>query len=206
MTKSIRSMLAASLMAVLLAGVATATSAAGDTAGKKFSLVFSGVAVPNIKPAPNIQAFADWCNAATGACYPTVQQPVFDTTTGKKMGMVYVWGAFPFNAGTIFPGAICFSEFMVFELSGGELYAHSAPNGTCGAFMDPVLKPPKYTDLGATAVIAGGGDGVIRGGTGRFQKWTGTFTDRVFVGFGAPTSGVGGIIYYDQLLFVISGD
>lgn len=47
--------------------------------------------------------------------------------------------------------------------------------------------------------------GVIAGGTGKYKAWTGTFTDRVFVGFGAPTSGVGGIIYYDQLLFRISG-
>ena len=70
--------------------------------------------------------------------------------------------------------------------------------------MDPALKPPLHRDLGATAVVAGGGDGVIIGGTGRYKRWSGTFTDRVFVGFGAPTSGVGGIIYYDQLIFVIS--
>ena len=55
-------------------------------------------------------------------------------------------------------------------------------------------------------MIAGGGDGVIAGGTNKYKHWRGTFTDRVFVGFGAPTSGVGGIIYYDQLLFVISPD
>jgi hypothetical protein len=67
------------------------------------------------------------------------------------------------------------------------------------------LKPPLHADKGALVVIAGGGDGHIVGGTGRFQNWTGTYTDRVFVGFGAPTSGVGGIIYYDQLWFSISG-
>ena len=67
--------------------------------------------------------------------------------------------------------------------------------------MDPSIKPPLAAFPLATAVVAGGGNGVISGGTGRFQKWTGTFTDRVFVGFGAPTSGVGGIIYYDQLIF-----
>jgi hypothetical protein len=32
-----------------------------------------------------------------------------------------------------------------------------------------------------------------------------SYTDRVFVGFGAPTSGVGGIVYYDQLWFSIFG-
>ena len=76
---------------------------------------------------------------------------------------------------------------------------------TCGAPIDPVLKPPLHQDKGALVVIAGGGDGAIVGGTGKYQNWTGTYTDRVFVGFGAPSSGVGGIIYYDQLWFSISG-
>ena len=40
--------------------------------------------------------------------------------------------------------------------------------------------------------------------TGRCKRWTCNFTDRVFAGFGAPTSGVGVIIYHDQLIFVIS--
>jgi hypothetical protein len=63
-----------------------------------------------------------------------------------------------------------------------------------------------YQDAGATVVIAGGGDGSIVGGTRKYANWVGTYTDRVFVGFGAPTSGVGGIIYYDQLWFSISGE
>ena len=46
---------------------------------------------------------------------------------------------------------------------------------------------------------------LITGGTGKYKAWTGTFTDRVFVGFGPADRGVGGIIYYDQLLFSISG-
>lgn len=183
----------------LLAGLVGQACAAGD-----ISLVYSGVAVPNTRAAPTVPAFTAWCNAASGACYPTVQQPVYDTANGEKRGMVYVWGAFPFNAGTIYPGAICFSEFLLFALEGGDIYTHSGPNGTCGAFMDPILKPPMYKELGATVVIAGGGDGVIAGGTGRFAQWAGTFTDRVFVGFGAPSSGVGGIVYYDQLIFRIS--
>jgi hypothetical protein len=53
---------------------------------------------------------------------------------------------------------------------------------------------------GAGQVIAGGGDGTIVGGTGRFSKWTGTYTDRVFVEF----SFTGGANYYDQLFFSIS--
>jgi hypothetical protein len=190
----------ASTAVVLSSGFAGVAMAADS-----INLVYSGIAVANTRAAPNVQAFTDWCNAATGACYPTVQQPVYDTATGKQKGYVYVWGAFPFNAGTIFTGSICFSEFMVFALDQGDLYTHSGPNGTCGAFIDPLLKPPLHADLGATAVVAGGGDGVIAGGTGKYKNWTGTFTDRVFVGFGAPSSGVGGIIYYDQLLFSISG-
>jgi hypothetical protein len=195
---TLRSLVASTLF-TLCAGLPAA--AAADT----INLVYSGLAVANTRPAPTVQAFTDWCNAATGACFPTVQQPVYDLATGKQKGHVYVWGAFPFQTGASFPGSLCFSEFLVFVLNEGELHMHSGPRGTCGAFIDPALKPPKYPELGATAVVAGGGDGVISGGTGKYKAWTGTFTDRVFVGFGAPTSGVGGIVYYDQLLFSISG-
>ena len=200
MTKRLSAALTAGAMAVL-AGLSTSTAAHDDD--DNISLVFTGVAVANTRAAPSLKAYTDWCNAATGFCVPTVQQPVYDTATGRKRGTVHVWGAFPFNTGTTYPGAICFSEFMVFDFGDGEVYTHTAPNATCGAFMDPALKPPKHTELGATAVVAGGGDGVISGGTGRYKHWTGTFTDRVFVGFGAPTSGVGGIIYYDQLIFLL---
>lgn len=180
------------------------TLAAADTKG--VSVVFSGVVAANSRPAPTSAAFNSWC-AASGAavCLPTTQFPVFDTQTGKNQGIAYIWGAFPFNGGSgNFAGSICFSEFMVFVLDEGEIYLNTAKNGTCGAFIDPPLKAPLYQNLGATAVIAGGGDGVIVGGTGKYKNWKGTFTDRVFVGFGAPTSGVGGIIYYDQLIFNIT--
>ena len=176
-------------------------------ANDSISLINSGVAVANARVAPTVPAFASWC-AASGApyCVPTTQFPVYDTTTGKQKGMAYIWGAFPFNAGTgPYSGSICFSEFMEFVFPEGNLYLHTAKNGTCGAFIDPALLPPKYPELGATAVVIGGGDGVIAGGTGKYKNWSGTFTDRVFVGFGEPTSGIGGIIYYDQLIFQIFG-
>jgi len=102
-------------------------------------------------------------------------------------------------------GSLCFSEFIVFTLDQGEIHVASGANGTCGAPIDPALKPPLHQDLGALVVIGGGGDGSIVDGTGKYANWTGTYTDRVFVGFGAPTSGVGGIVYYDQLWFSISG-
>ena len=92
----------------------------------------------------------------------------------------------------------------MFTLQQGQIHVASGDRGTCGAPIDPALKPPLYQNLGATVVIAGGGDGNIVGGTGKFARWQGTFSDRVFVGFGPPTAGVGGIVYYDQLWFSIT--
>jgi len=185
-------------------------AAAGDKSDKHdqtehINLVYSGVAVPNSRPLPTSKAFTDWCRSTTGTCFPTVQQPMYDTETGRKKGVVYVWGAFPFHSTPSYPAALCFSEFMVFDLEDGDITVHTGPDGTCGAYMDPSIKPPLAAFPLATIIVAGGGDGVIAGGTGKYKRWTGTFTDRVFVGFGAPTSGVGGIIYYDQLIFRISG-
>lgn len=191
------------LQATLLASVVAAPFAAQAQTG--LSLVYSGVVSANSRPAPATPEFNRWC-AASGApvCAPTTQFPVIDTSTGQQKGMAYIWGAFPFNAGTgAFAGSICFSEFMVFDLDDGEIHLSTGKNSTCGAFMDPALKPPLYANLGATAVIAGGGDGVIAAGSGRYKYWRGTFTDRVFVGFGPATVGVGGIVYYDQLIFGI---
>lgn len=202
MTRPIQTALAA-CTAIALTSVLPSVAAAAD-----ISVVFSGVVSANTRPAPTSAAFANWCYAAGGGakvCLPTTQFPVYDTSTGQQKGTAYIWGAFPFNGGTgAYAGSICFSEFMVFDLQGGEVHLATGPNATCGAFMDPALKPPKHPELGATAVIAGGGDGTIVGGTGRYMNWKGTFTDRVFVGFGAPTSGVGGIVYYDQLIFGIT--
>lgn len=193
-----------SIRFAVLAAIAVATPFAAGAANS-INLVFDGLATPNTRAAPvNVPAFTAWC--ATGAaCIPTVQQPMYDLSTGQLKGTIYVWATVPFNAGTVIGSAFCFSEFFVVALAEGDLYANSGPNGTCGATMDPVMKPPKFTDHGAQVVIAGGGDGVITGGTGKYQAWTGTFTDRVFVGFGAPSSGVGGIVYYDQLLFSFTG-
>lgn len=195
--KTIRSGLACAAVAMLATGGAA-------QAAESIALIYNGLATPNTAAPPAIPAFANWCAAAVAGCIPTVQQTVYDMASGVAKGTVYVWGAMPFNLGPVIPSALCFSEFMVFALDGGQLYTYTPPNGTCGATMDPVTKPPQHPELGTTSVIAGGGDGVIAGGTGRFQNWTGTFTDRVFVGFGPPTSGVGGIVYYDQLVFQIN--
>lgn len=176
---------------------------AGPTAAaQNLQLVADGVPAANTATPPATAAFQAWCTGGDAPCFPTTQFPVYDPGNGQAKGMAYVWGRdFAFGAG----GSLCFSEFIVFSLAQGQLHIVSGVNGTCGAPIDPTLKPPKYANLGATVVIAGGGDGTVAGGTGKYARWTGgTFSDRVFVGFGAPMSGVGGIIYYDQLWFTIN--
>ncbi len=187
-----------SITAAALVAAATFFSGAAS-ATNNIELVSNGLAAPNLSAPPNTAAFGSWCG---GVCFPTTNQPVYDPATGQNKGAIAVWGKnFAFGAG----GSLCFSEFIVFALDQGEVHVASGVNGTCGAPIDPLLKPPLHQDKGALVVIAGGGDGAIVGGTGKYTNWTGTYTDRVFVGFGAPASGVGGIIYYDQLWFSISG-
>jgi hypothetical protein len=184
----------------LAASVVVALSmwANSAAAAQNLQFVADGIPAANGRSIPTTSAFANWCE---GRCFPTTQFPIYSPGNGQPRGMAFVWGKdFAFGAG----GSLCFSEFIVFALAQGELHIASGVNGTCGAPIDPALKPPKYPELGALSVIAGGGDGVIAGGTGSYMNSTGTFTDRVFVGFGLPTSGVGGIVYYDQLLFNIS--
>jgi hypothetical protein len=175
--------LAATALATLVAWANPAAAA------QNLQLIADGIPAANARAQPATSAFDDWCS---GRCFPTTQFPVYDPGNGTLKGTAYVWGRdFAFAAG----GSLCFSEFIVFELAQGELHIASGFNGTCGAPIDPALKAPRYPELGALVVIAGGGDGAIAGGTGKYANWTGTFSDRVFVGFGEPTSGVGGIVY-----------
>jgi hypothetical protein len=186
---------AAAAMAGLLAWGGPAAAA-----GTNLQLVADGVPAANTATPPATSAFESWCSGGALPCFPTTQFPVYDPGTGQAKGMAYVWGRdFAFGAG----GALCFSEFIVFSLAQGQLHIVSGVNGTCGAPMDPVLKPPKPIP-GADFVIAGGGDGTVAGGTGKYAKWSGTFSDRVFVGFSGTGGGVGGIVYYDQLWFTIN--
>ncbi|MBX3599870.1 MAG: hypothetical protein KF863_04570 [Rubrivivax sp.] len=192
-------------MNILRATVAAAAVTAGTVFGgsalatTNIQLLVNDLAAPNLAAPPATAAFASWCD---NQCFPTTFQSARDPATGQPKGTIHVWGKnFQFGSG----GSLCFSEFIVFTLEQGEIHVASGDRGTCGAPIDPALKPPLHQDKGALVVIAGGGDGHIVGGTRRYANWTGTFTDRVFVGFGAPTSGVGGIVYYDQLWFGISG-
>lgn len=181
-----------SILTAALCAAATAFPGAAS-ATNRIELVFSGVPEANTAAWPNTPAFTSWC---AGTCHPTTQIPLYDAATGQKKGSAYVWGS-PFAFGA--NGSLCFSEFIVFALDEGDIYVHSPNNGTCGAPLDPSLKQP---GPGASVVLAGGGDGAVYGGTRKYRNWTGSYTDRVFVGFG--NGGVGGIIYYDQLWFSIS--
>jgi hypothetical protein len=189
------------LRILLVACVLTAAglSSGSSKAANDIQLLTHGIAVANAADSPSTDAFSLWCE---GVCFPTTNQIVRDPANGQPKGSIFVWGKnFQFGAG----GSLCFSEFIVFDLPQGQIHVASGESGTCGAPIDPALKQPLYPELGATVVIAGGGDGSIVGGTGKYKNWSGTYSDRVFVGFGEPTSGIGGIVYYDQLWFSISG-
>lgn len=176
-----------------------AMSSGASRAKSDIQLLSHGVAVANAADFPSTDAFSLWCE---GVCFPTTNQIVRDPSTGQPRGSIFVWAKkFQFGTG----GSLCFSEFIVIDLPQGQIHVASSDAGTCGAPIDPALKQPLYPELGASVVIAGGGDGEIVGGTDKYKNWSGTYTDRVFVGFGEPTSGIGGIVYYDQLWFSISG-
>lgn len=187
------------LALIAFAGSAVAGSEGmnADDGPENVVLIFNGPAVPNTHSAPDTPTFASWCSS-TGPCSPSVMQPVYDAASGELRGTIYVWTKnFVYGADG---KSLCFGEFIWFALAEGNIYTHSGANGTCGAFIDPSLKAPSHI-TGAGQVIAGGGDGTIVGGTGKFSKWTnGTYTDRVFVEFNFS----GGANYYDQLFFSIS--
>jgi hypothetical protein len=186
------------LAIVVFAGsVAAASESSGDDGANEVVLIYDGAAVTNTHAAPDTPTFASWCGV-DGPCVPSVMQPVYDPANGRLRGTIYVWTKnFVYSADG---KSLCFGEFIWFALAEGDLYTHSGSDGTCGAFIDPSLKAPTHI-TGIGQVIAGGGDGTIVGGTGRFSTWAGgTYTDRVFVEFDFT----GGANYYDQLFFAIS--
>ncbi|MEO6351183.1 MAG: hypothetical protein ABIP53_11085 [Candidatus Limnocylindrales bacterium] len=184
------------LMLTVFSGSAIASSINGNN-GRNIVLIFNGPSVANSHAAPNTPTFASWCNL-NGPCSPSVMQPVYDASTGQLKGSIYVWTKnFVYSADG---QSLCFGEYIWFALADGDVYTHSGSNGTCGGFIDPALKPVTHI-TGFGKVVAGGGDGTIVDGSGRFKKWTGTYTDRVFVEFNFSQPGAN---YYDELFFSIS--
>ncbi len=172
----------------LLAGIGTSSANTPNIV-----LIYNGPSIPNTHSAPNTPLFTAWCNL-DGPCSPSVALPMYDPATGQLQGTIYVWTKnFVAGAG----GSLCFGEFVWYASNGGDVYMHSGSNGTCGGGpIDGSLKQPTHI-TGPGAVLAGGGDGTIVGGTGRFAHWTGTYTDRGFFEVGAS-------VYYDQLFWSIN--
>ena len=183
--KLIGALAALSVLGVASAAVASNTGGSGPP---NVVLVYNGPSIANTHSTPNTPAFSSWCGAS---CIPSVALPAVDASTGRVEGTMYVWTKnFQASGSTV-----CFGEFIWFALNDGDAYVNSGDHGTCGAVMDPSLKPATHV---ANAVDdAGGGDGTIVGGTGRYAKWTGTYTDRVFVELGAPHSDGSPNYYYD---------
>jgi hypothetical protein len=168
-----------------VSAVAYAVGTSDGNTNAKIVLHYTGGAIANTHAVPNSSAFTAWCG---GECAASVMQPVYDPETGDLRGN------FVFAPG----GSVCFGEFIWFALSEGSVYTDSGSNGTCGAPIDLSLKAP--THITNAVDLAGGGDGTIVGGTGKYSKWSGTYTDRVFVEFSVS----GGANYYDQMFFAIS--
>lgn len=164
---------------------------AGINAGSKdnMQLYFNGAPEANSgTPIPPIKAFTDWCGAS---CFPTTVFPVVNPVTGGKVGTARIWGK---DMKTSVDGnTICFTEFMEYKLDQGIIYVLGRDSGTCGAYMDSNLAPPMMVP--GAEELAGGGDGKIVGGTGKYSKISGTFNDRVYVEFMNRQT----IVYYDAL-------
>ncbi len=168
-------------------------SGGGASSPQSIVLVYNGPAVPNTHSTPATSSFTTWCDSD---CEPSVSMPAVDASTGKVQGAIYVWTKNLDLTG----GPLAFGEFIWFDLDNGDIYVHSGESGTVGALMDPSVKPPTHLNGDPGAVVGGGGDGDIVGGTGKYKKWTGTYTDRVFV----ELNFAGGANYYDQLLWSIN--
>ena len=161
------------------------------SAKQPMTLYNNGLASPNEYSGELPQELVDWCE---GRCFPTTQLEVSDPAKPNKTGIGYVWARDFVNGSD---GSICFSEFILFNFTEGDIYVAGLEGRTCGAFIDPAIISP-ISDPNAV-VLAGGGDGKIVGGTRGFKKWIGGgFTDRVFVEFLNNN-----IHYYQSLIFIL---
>jgi hypothetical protein len=177
----------------LAAGI-VAQSGSSAAKGDSVVLLYNGFSVANTHAVPQTAAFAAWCDSQ---CFPSVMLPVSDAANGAQRGKIYVWVKNFVSSGS----STCFGEFIWYALNDGDIYTDSGDNGTCGASIDPALKPPTHLTGPGVSVSGGGGDGsIVPGGTGKYKGWTGTYTDRVFVEVGPGIANY----YYDQLFFSIT--
>jgi hypothetical protein len=180
-------------LVAVIAGIAVA-SGSGARSPADIVLIYNGPSIANTHAAPDLAAFTTWCNSE---CAPSVALPMADASSGDVEGTIYVWTK---HFVTSADGqTLCFGEFTWAALRSGDIYMHSGSNGTCGGFMNVEIKPPNHVPAAAGQVVGGGGDGVLVGGTGKYSKATGTYTDRVFV----ELNFAGGPNWYDQLFWSI---
>lgn len=169
--------------------VLVSSSVYADPSSTNIELYFTGAPEPN-SGVSSWPSFNSWCG---NTCFPTTTFTAIDPVSKKEAAKVRVWG----KDMHVSPdgNTLCFTEFMEYKLSQGTLYTLGRTNGTCGAYMDKALVPPKYNP--DAEVVAGGGDGNIVGGTEKYAGAKGAFDDRVFVEFINRSS----IVYYNALFF-----
>ena len=179
-----------SVGAIIAFGAVASSNGASDP--QRVVLVYNGPSITNTHSVPTTPAFTSWCDST---CVPSVTMPAVDAATGRVEGTIYVW-----TKNQNLAGPLKFGEFIWFALNDGDVYVDSGGSGTVGAILDPAVKVPTHINGAPGEVAAGGGDGTIVGGTGRYSKWTGTYTDRTFV----ELNFAGGPNYYDQLFWSIN--
>jgi hypothetical protein len=159
-------------------------------------IVAEGFSAPNDYDTSKLPPlFHDWCNNgdAVPECVPTVKLEVVDSKRGERLGVIYAWGQdFSGSADGV---TLTFREFILYDLDGGEIFTISAaPGHPGGAFADPTLIPPKHGDV----VLAGGAEGVVVQGTGKYAGAGGAYSTRLKVELDYAT---GFFVYYDELYF-----
>ena len=174
-------------LALLFAGVDTHSQSPSG------SIIFAeGFASPNTYTGPLPGFFEAWCTDTEdgGRCIPTVMLDVYEPKKGKRVGVVFAWGKDFRSTAT---GTLQFKEFVLYELKDGQLYTLSQDGGhPGGAFADPTLVIPKHGD----AVLLGGAEGLVVGGTGKYATAGGPYSTRL------KLETVGGLFsYYDELFF-----
>ena len=155
-------------------------------------ILAEGFAAPNTYSGPLPGFFDAWyADTEDGSrCIPTVTLDVFDPKKVRRLGVIHAWGK---DFRSTVSGTVQFKEFVLYELTDGQLYTLSQEGGhPGGAFADPSLVIPKHGDL----VLLGGAEGLVVGGTGKYRSARGPYSTRLKL----ETIG-GNFAYYDELYF-----